>query len=463
MAPLVVAGGSIAALVAADAAAAAGREVLLLLPEKNVGGGFAPLRLGPHRLDRGLRALELDYEGAVAPPPLVTYDAAGAGHRPFVQTVAAVVRDLAGAELTLMDPPLMWLGGKLGAEIHVTCDLTRLHEHVTGEQAAAIVREAHPSDAGLLAPAQTLALGSAPFDRASRTQHGATFHELALAPLAAKLRPEGATDVPVTLRRKLWLPLFHPSTLRAALERRPLDFVPHRPFHTLVPGGPGLLVERLVERIEASPHATVRRVGGFARIGRAPRGAVEIVPAGDGAAPVVAHRPILALGTEVLAAAGIPYAPDRVHSVLTWLSVAEDDVLELPSFVHVVDPDVDVYRLSAGERAGGRVTVCAELAHHVAKDDAGAVAVAALMRLGLVREGAAVETIAAFAGPTFTAPTFANEARFQAARAAYVALDLPAQAIGGIEAFGADSFNEQLMQGLRAAALAASAPAPAAA
>jgi hypothetical protein len=451
--PLVVVGGTVAALVAAEQAAAAGRHVELLLPHKGVGGGFAPLQLGGRRLDRGLRALELRYEGVGAPPPLAAYDAAGAGHRPYARLIESYVRDLVGDDLVELDRPRQWLAGRLGDELLTTCDLTGLRAYLTDEQADTIVRQASGAAAGLLDPRHAGALEHTSIADASREQHGALFHDLVIAPLAAKLRPEGGADVPAALRRKLWLALFHPRTLREAAGGGPVGFCPDRPFHGIEPGGTGAIVTRLLERVQAAWRVTVRRVDGIQQLA-ADGDHVLITP--SGAPALRALHPILALAPGGLfAAAGVPYAPDRVTSVMAWVEVAEDDVLELPSFLHVVDADVPVFRLSRGERRDGRVTICAELAHDVPKAEAAAVAAAALPRLGLVGEGASVTTITAFAGPTFTAPTFASRERFAAARAAYDALGLRAQAIGGSEAFGADSLNEQLVQALRAAELAA--------
>src|SRR3546814_14219744 len=63
--------------------------------------------------------------------------------------------------------------------------------------------------------------------------------------------------------------------------------------------------------------------------------------------------------------------------------------------------------------------------------------------------GASVLPVHAIAGPSFTLPTFVNRQRFAEGRSHLSAADLPADVIGA-EVFGADSFNEQVVQGLAA-------------
>ncbi len=447
---LVIAGGGVAALVAADAAARAGRDVHLLLPRKGVGGGFVPLVLDGRPLERGLRLLELGYEGVGAPPPLRTYDAAGAGHRPFARDVDAYVRSVVGDDVVVRLPePQMWLNGRLGDDVLMTADLTPLRGFLDAPTIEAIVAEAG-GDAGLLDRARAPELAAASLTQASLHNHGRTFHDLVVAPVLAKLRPTAGDDVPAVLRRKLWMALFHPRTLREAASGQAVGFRPDRPFHGIKPGGPGQVVTALLERLHAAPSVRITTTAGVKCV--CARGDDVFITVAGGET-LVARDPILALCPgELFTAAGVHYAPDRVTSVLAWATVAEDDLWALRSFVHVVDADVPVFRISRGETDADGVTVCVELAHHVRKEDAPSVARDTLRRLGLVPPHASVRPLAAFAGPTFAAPTFVNRQRFDSARNAYDTLGIPAQTIGGSEAFGADAFNEQIMQGLAAAA-----------
>jgi hypothetical protein len=453
--PQVVVGGTVAALAAADALAGQGRPTRLLLPRRGVGGGFVPVARDGRTLERGMRVLELHYEGAGTPPPLAGYRAAEDGHRPFVALVDRWVRDLVGDDAVVpVDPPASFLGGRLGPEVLVSSDLRRAAELVPSDvarriaaEAAAAVEAAGP--AGRLAPEQAPRLWEAGFDEVSLQQHGPTFHGVFLAPFTAKVRPAGGRDVLAALRRKLWVPLFWPQTLAEAFGGRPVGFVPERPLSTVRPGGMGPVVQALLARLRARgvDVDAYDRLSGIGAAGNRVR--LEL---SDGRVEE-AHRPVLGVPAgELFAAAGIPFSPGKVRSVLAWVGVREADLLELPGFVDVLDLDVPAYRISPGEPDGaGRRIVCVELAHDVPEGAAAGVALDVLVRVGLLRPGADAADLGVFAGPTFTDPTAANLHEHTEALGRWHERDVPAVVVGGATAPFADSFNEQVLQGLQAA------------
>jgi hypothetical protein len=340
----------------------------------------------------------------------------------------------------------------------LTSDLTRGAELVSADdarqisaEAAAAVRASGP--AGWLAGEERHRLWDASLDEASLHQHGRTFHERLIAPLMAKVRAGGGHDVPAALRRKLWMPLFWPRTVAEVFSGQPPTFVPDRPLTVVRPGGMGPVVEALLERLR-SPHVEV--VHYDALTGIAPEGGQLRIEFSDGHVEV-ADRPILGVGTgELFTAAGIPFAPTKVHSVFAWVGVQEADVRRLPGYLHVLDTDVPAYRITPGEldvSTGNRV-LCVELSFDVAKDAAAELARNAVQRVGIVDEGAPTQDLGVFAGPTFTDPTADNVERHARAVELLRGLDLPASVIGGAQAFGFDTFNEQVIQGLQAAQLA---------
>lgn len=450
MTALTVVGGSIAALVAADAAARAGRRVDLLLPQRGLGGGFCPIVRDGRRLDMGVRLLELDREDAGTPPPLDAYRPGPDAHAPFIRTV----RDWAGAllngSLREVDRPQMLVDGRMVDDIYFTVDLDGLASAAPAH-AARIAREAGRArecvgDAGVLADPGSLSVMS--LERASRTNHGEAFHARFIGPMCAKIHPAGAAGVSADRRRKIWMPLFHPRTLERAAGGRPTGFAPRRPFHTVDGGGMGRAVDVLMGRLRAHG-ARTHTVPLLVRVERGSGGATRMTFA-DGRV-VDAVRPVLGTGAqELFAAAGGAFTPSRIRMAVAWVEVPDSRMSASPSVLHIPDPAVPAFRLSTG-RGGrpGHTLVTVELACDVPEADMDASALYAVARSGVAPEGAG-EVVHRVAGPAFVDPSPASVAEFDRARAALDRLGLEAEVVGGAAAFGADSFNEQVVQGLRA-------------
>lgn len=451
-APLVVVGGSIASLVAADAALGRGRAVELILPRRGVGGGFAPIVVNGRRLGLGVRLLEIDREDAGEPLPLADYRPAFQAHAGFVRCVAELVEGLVGPRLREVPRPSMSVDGRLVDDVYFTVDLEGLPALVGDGDARRIAAEAEDAcrtagDAGVLDGRHDLFACS--LEEASRANHGATFHERFIAPMCAKIHPDGAAVVPAALRRKVWMPLFHPRTLARAAAGRPTGYRPRRPFHTVAPGGMGAVLDALLDRIRRAPDATILEAG---RLERAARdGAATLLGFEDGTERRVV-RPVLGSGPqETFAAVGAVYAPARVPMALAWAEADEADLLADPSLVHVPREDVPAFRFSqSGDDAPGARAWCFELCHDTRPDDVEAAVRASLELTGVLREGAPLRMLHQLTGPAFPDPSHREGAAFAAARAELEAAGLDAEVVGGASAFGADSFNEQVIQGLRA-------------
>lgn len=458
-APQVVVGGSIAALVAADQLARSGRAVELHLPERGVGGGFAPLRVDGRRLELGARLIELSYDGEVAaPPPLDQYRPGPHGHRPYLALIDRFVRELAGDDLVALPPPEASVGGKRTGDYVLEGDLSGLAAVVDdtdlalmASQAAACVEREGPH--GLFGPDRVDELWARTYDDVGRAHAGDAFHDRFLAPLVDKILSDGGDSVVAALHRKVWLPLFHPVTVWEACTGR-LTYRPERPMWSLRNGGMGEIVERLIGRVEASDLIHIERSGGLGALARGP-GADEVVFGFGDQSSLLARRPIVGLGADGLfAAAGVSLYARRVDATMIWLDVPEAQVVRLPSVLFVAEPELAPFRITenvADPRPGHR-TLCCELDHRCDDPDQWlALAAGALVQLGVVTSEAAVEQVAAVSRPAYFSPSPVNLARFDAARRDYEARGLGAVVVGGALAFGADTFNEQVIQGLAAA------------
>ena len=462
----VIVGGSVAALVAADALGAQGRPVRLLLPARGVGGGFAPIRREGRVLELGVRLLELGFEGAGPAPPLQDYRPGIGAHRPWAATVDRWVRDLFGDALRPIAPPEMLVGGRRVPDVLFSVDLVGLAATLPDDLRRTMLAEVRAAradlgdDAGLLAPRHAARLATATLHEASIAQHGAAFHRRYVAALADKVLSGGARAVSAPLRRKAWAPMFHPRTLEQALAGEPIDFRPSRPMH-VVDTRSGGLVDRLLARIAARPTVRTTTVGEL--VGLAPAADDGTVLTFADGPPLRARRPLIACGAEtVFAAAGVPYGVARVRTAIAWLESDAVVAAAVPDLLHDLDPGSPLLRVTRGGHAAvpERALLTVELRHDAAGEartpaDAevvlAATAAGALRDSGLVPANAALRPVAAAARRTFAVPSPGLQAAHAAALAALedrgMHLDLAAGALSPV----ADTLNDQVVQGLRAA------------
>lgn len=446
-----------AALAAADTLATEGHAVELLLPAKGVGAGFAPMRKDGRALELGVRLLELHYEGAErdAIPPLADYHPHIGGHRPYTPLIHDWVVERVNGDLVETGRPRMVLDGRVVDDLYFTTDPAALREAVGPQERATFAAEAERAaavlgDAGMLGPDHAGELDEISLHDASVASHGPAFHARFAEPYAAKVLAGGTSSVLASLRRKAWVPLFWPRTLAEACNDGELRFHPDRPFHTIAGGGTGRLVDVLLGRLRAHPAVTMRTAGALEAV--APANGRGVRMEFSDAGTVLASRPVIGNPpAELFAAAGIDYAPEKARTVIVWLEADEADLLWAPALLNVVDPDCPVLRVSSGGEAAApsRRILTVELAHDSDPQAAQPAVRDALVRFGVLRDGAAPGVVMAAAAPTFALPTAGNVARFTAARTELDELGLDADIVGGAADFAADALNEQVVQALR--------------
>jgi hypothetical protein len=508
-APRVVVGGTPAALVCADALGAAGMPVRWLAPERGIGRGFAPIPRDGRALQLGVRLLELGYEDDPTTPPLHAYEPGTSGHRPFARLIRAWTEELVGERLREIALPRVVLDGALHDDFLFTVDLSGIATALTpaeraeiAAQAAAAERELGASGvlstpdgaaerelgaAGLLSmrdgagqraaglPSAGVAgvasaadpLGDRTLADASEANHGATFHARLIEPLAEKFVPGGSETILAAWRRKAWLPLFWPRTVREAFAGEAPAFQPRRTFHELEPGGVGALIEALEQRIAG--YASVERipVGALTRIerdgvsssdaragsGANGRGGARIRLSFDGGHVEDACEPALGVpAAELHKADGIDAPVDRIRTVIAWIEADAQAIPEQLDLVHVLDPHNPVARVSTGSTTPDpiRRLLAVELRHDQPEETAAQDAVAGLTAAGLLK-GGDPQPIHQGAMATLPVPSSTSRERLHAAHEQLHARELPAHLLGGALEPGADSLNEQIVQGLRAA------------
>lgn len=85
------------------------------------------------------------------------------------------------------------------------------------------------------------------YKEASVANHGTTFHDLFIAPFADKLFAGGAARFSAIYHRCLWMPLYYPETLLAAMGPMPHDITTY--FHYPASGRIGILAETVLREL----------------------------------------------------------------------------------------------------------------------------------------------------------------------------------------------------------------------
>lgn len=449
----VVVGGSIAGLVAADRLAADGVEVDLFVPERGLGGGFVGPRFGGRRVEVGSRLIELMYGGDEPPtvPSLDDYRPGSHGHRPYLPLVRELVHGLAPQGLVDVAPALVDVNGTRYRDWILDGRLSGLvqlieQDPVTRESVVQATRSAvdHWGDRGWFRDPRRLA--TATFYDADVAHLGREFHERFTEPFASRILEGGSSSVCADLHRKIWLPLFWPGSVHAALTHESVDH-PVRPMHTVAGGGMSALVERLVGRVVDHPLVTGHRHG--AMVGLRSDGGDVALGFADGTS-VTAHRPILATSAEELfRSAGLDYGPDKVVSSLAWLALPEGAVV--PDTMWLLEADRPVFRMTRNQADDGAPIVCCELAWWVDPAETEAVARRELVRCGIIERPEDATQLSSICVGSFARPSADNRAAFASAQTALDDRAVSALIVGAGAAFGADHFNEQVIQGLAAA------------
>jgi hypothetical protein len=190
---------------------------------------------------------------------------------------------------------------------------------------------------------------------------------------ASRILRRGANDVIAALHRKIWLPLFWPSTAAAAFSGAPY-VRPERPFATVRERGMSGLVDELVARVGAASTVEVRHVGNL--VGLESDGPLTTCAFSDGTV-VRSARPVLGVGArELFAAVGIELDLDPAHSSLGWVELP--DGASAPDVWWVAAEDRPVFRASTSRPADSPPVVCCELAWWVDDSELGTEAAAAI-------------------------------------------------------------------------------------
>lgn len=256
-----VVGNSVAALVAARELAANGAHVELITPGARFGGIFAGHQLEGMYFENGTILLELtDYSSDPA-ASLATYDPLRRNDcGRFVDHVSRYLRK-SGIELHATPTPLMSYRGSDYPDLILSNRLdalpllpSMLTEAMRRELEAIVASGPSPLHAR---HKKNRPAGAWPsLEATSLANHGRTFHDTFIEPLCRKITGRRSSDVLAIHHRSLWLPLYYPETLLAALNGQPPS-LPVTTFFYPSRGGLGALVAWLERSVRDDPRIRV--------------------------------------------------------------------------------------------------------------------------------------------------------------------------------------------------------------
>lgn len=463
---VVVVGNCVAGLVASRALAQLGKSVMTISPSASWGGHFGAHRIGDHRFDLGMVALEFTSFNEESSPDVLTYraDLRGDCGR-FVGLVHDYVEEL--APISEVPSPKVMMRSRIYDDMIIANGFDALKALTDSEAQTAYDELTLSVGAGRDHPYHashkllTDVFERETFDTVSRHNHGATLHRLFFEDFQRKILGSAATRMMARYHRASWLPLYWPETLQSQWSSQP-QRLPRTEFHYPKAGYVGAIVDALLDDVRSNPNiihvkAAVERV-------RRANGAWSVLLGSQ--SEVVARDLIWASSHEhLLLAAGVASSTtyDRCSISLVFLTIPAAALSTLFGILHVLEPSVAMYRITNLDVcAGSYAEECRLVVELPAQEDLrpsdsdtlARMVVGDLGRTGLLTSpgGVQIHAVRTLKG-VLMSPCRSNLELFTAEKLRLKQLCPDLEVIGPHAGFLAGSLNDQVIQGLRIAAL----------
>lgn len=258
-----IVGNSIAAMIAALELGRRGARVTLLNAGPNWGGHFSSKRIGGYDYDLGMVGFE--FTGFHASPTRDT-SLYSPRRRNDVARYCALTKEYVESIIPISAsraPVMIWnnrvcpdvlMGNDLAILNSLSSDVQKTIEKEVSSILADADRSRHASN-----KVDNPLFLSMSYEEASVANHGSTFHKLFIADFAKKLFEGGAARFAAIYHRCLWMPLYYPETVLAAMGPAPHDIMTL--FHYPAAGRIGALADTLLRKIQESETVTIVKSG----------------------------------------------------------------------------------------------------------------------------------------------------------------------------------------------------------
>lgn len=468
--PIVLVGNALSLMVGATRLAQKGADVAIVNSGKNWGGHFTTATFEGVSYDAGMVLHEFtSYNSQNGDEDLRTYDSAV---RNDAGRFCESVRRYVNAYQTTHDipSPKMYIGSTVYDDFLIANALSSIRqlsfaEHVENELLALLESSAN-SQLHASRKHKANDFKNLDYRTVSLANHGVTFHEKVIEPFCRKLLGVSTGEVLALYHRVAWLPLFYPETLLSYLRGAP-QALPPTVFSYPTGERVGDLARKLKAEIETSERITI--------IAERPT-SVKAGTNGNFELELANHDGISAgelawsntLG-ELLQGLGLEQNStnyEKCSIALAFLRIPTNALKLDFTVLSVVDPEIATYRVTNQSRCSGIESPFAhlvvELSPNIAVEASagagqsvlGARAADELLAMGIVSATDQIECLAARQmNNALMLPNRTNRDYFVQELEAALARAPTVSLLGPASGFFSSSFNDQVVQGLKLAAL----------
>ena len=220
-----ICGNNIASLVCGEQLLAAGEEVLLLSPNAFFGGHFRGIDINNVHYDIGMNFLEFTSYRNEPSASVKSYNQTiknDSGR--FVNRIRRYIEENLGVATVPVETPKMYFGGRWYEDFIISDrlgSLAKLPPTLRGKLAKNIQNLETPEELHTRNKNTSTTFMRADLEKISRANHGDVFHEEFIEPLCRKITNLGSSRMMAYYHRLAWLPIFHPETLKSYFSENP--------------------------------------------------------------------------------------------------------------------------------------------------------------------------------------------------------------------------------------------------
>ena len=458
-----VVGNGIASMVAATELANSGNTVVMFNPSSNWGSYFSGINLGGRKFDLGMNLLEISSHDPRGDEVSSYLASVRNDVGRFCNIIGAYIGSL--IEIVETEIPKCLYEGKVHPDMVLANRLDLLNS-LSDQLKSAIIADLKnclrdfSKDSTLHARNKLANFGkfaSISYRDASVANHGAAFHRLFVEPACQRILAIASDSMSALLHRVAWLPLYYPETLISQFENGE-TMLPVTRFHYPKKGSFSEISATLFQRVQRNPgidvsHAAITRISSV--------GTSWQFNGGICAAHLVWGQN----RGQLSALLGVHDDSDNYTKISVHIAFATIDAssfVQRFSTIFILDSDSPIYRITDQTWAGGQfeapqanctIEMEAEFFSKWESEDnliLHSKIAAELFRIGIIVEsgGLNIHSVRRFKD-AIVSPTASNRcmaiAQYAKLNGEYPNIEL----IGPAAPFGATSFNDYIIQGLR--------------